>query len=340
MESQPDMGSYEQKNRVVQANREVLHQLRQLADAPSQVTHLGAQVDDPAMENYQNVARLAVAHARLLDQSGQSERALDAYLDGLAYAEQAMRGGNTLHLTFNFMSSVIIFQHVPTLIPKLSAQDASRGAQRLKKLLEREYPLHELFTQEFREQLTGWERSIKGMAVRGFRLDLPKSPVESAMLYRPKAPIIQAALQYANQCIENAKLPYPKQSVIPLPPVLESLPEGMRVVRTPEEIALHAARYFYVRTRLRLVYTALRLEAFRKTTGRYPARLSELGDSPYFTDPFSGEPFVYRPLGNAYVLYSVGPNGIDDGGTPFPEGRLHRGQPGDIGLVPNFPRTP
>ncbi len=340
MEAQPHFGTVEQKRTVVAANRDLLDMLRQLADAPCQVIQLSPQPGDPTMENYRHVARLVVAHARLLEQEGQPGRALDAYLDGLAYVENVLRGGNVLHLTFNFMSSQILFQHIPSLIPKLSAQDARRGAQRLERLLDGEYPLHDLLAQEFRTQLSGWERSIHAMAMRGFRLDLPKSPVESALLYQPKAPIIRSAVQYAQQCLQNAHQPYPQQTTIPLPPTLQSLPEGMKVVLAPEEVAQQTARYIYVRTRLRLLYTALRLEAYRKSQGRYPARLAELGDGPYFTDPFSGKPFVYRPQGATYILYSVGPNGIDDGGQPFPEGRLRRDQPGDLGLVPNFPPRP
>ncbi len=32
------------------------------------------------------------------------------------------------------------------------------------------------------------------------------------------------------------------------------------------------------------------------------------------TDPFSGMPFIYRPNGDSFLLYSVGRNGTDDGG--------------------------
>jgi hypothetical protein len=31
-------------------------------------------------------------------------------------------------------------------------------------------------------------------------------------------------------------------------------------------------------------------------------------------DPFTGKPFLYRPQGIGYLLYSVGPNGKSDGG--------------------------
>jgi hypothetical protein len=31
-------------------------------------------------------------------------------------------------------------------------------------------------------------------------------------------------------------------------------------------------------------------------------------------DPFSGRPLIYRPDGEGYQLYSIGPDGKDDGG--------------------------
>ena len=33
------------------------------------------------------------------------------------------------------------------------------------------------------------------------------------------------------------------------------------------------------------------------------------------SDEFTGEPYVYRRVAEDYVLYSVGPNGRDDGGV-------------------------
>lgn len=339
LEKQPDYGSIEQKQAVVQANREVLDKLHRLIEAPSQVTRLYAVTGDPTMEDYRHLARLVVAEGKMFEQQAQYGRALDTYIDGLVFTEKVMRGGNTLHLVFNFAASIVIFQAIPSIIPHLSAEQAQHGAQRLERLLKEEYPLHELLTQEFREQLIGWKRTADGMAMRGFRLDFPKSQPEKELLFRPKAPITRAAQQYVQQWIEQVKRPYPEQQVIEYPPALASMPEGM-VVRAPSELALHIARYTYVRTRLRLLYTALRLEAYRKARGCYPASLKDLGNSPYFIDPFSNKPFVYRPQGNGYVLYSLGPNSIDDGGTPFPEGKLNRAQPGDIGLVPNFPSRP
>ncbi|MBN1506283.1 MAG: hypothetical protein JW955_05530 [Sedimentisphaerales bacterium] len=32
-------------------------------------------------------------------------------------------------------------------------------------------------------------------------------------------------------------------------------------------------------------------------------------------DPLTKQPFAYRPTGDSIILYNVGPNGIDEGGT-------------------------
>lgn len=339
LEQLPDYGSTAQKQEVVQANRDLLRQIRQTLTLPAQVTHLDYQPGDPTTDNYRQTARLFTAEAKLLEQQGKYRQALDAYLDGFTYLHKILNGGNVLHLTHYFLGHTVLFEAIPSLLTKLSASEAEHGARRLEGILRTEYPLATLIAQDFRSWLTGWQRTVRGQSMRGFRLDLPQSDLERRTLYMPKAPLSQAAQQYAQQWIETAGKPYPEQQIVPYPPALQKLGTDL-VVRSPEDIALHIARYTYVRARLRLLYTALRLEAYRKAKGRYPARLSDMGNSSYFIDPFSNKPFVYRPQGDRYVLYSVGPNTIDDGGAPFPEGKLRKDQPGDLGLVPYLPRRP
>lgn len=73
-------------------------------------------------------------------------------------------------------------------------------------------------------------------------------------------------------------------------------------------------------TKMRLVKTAVALERYRKALGRFPAKLSAL--QPRFlkklpVDLFTEKPFHYKPAKRSYLLYSVGPNGKDDGGKPL-----------------------
>jgi hypothetical protein len=73
----------------------------------------------------------------------------------------------------------------------------------------------------------------------------------------------------------------------------------------------------------RLVDLALAAAAYRAKNGRYPSKAEEL--APGFipavpTDPFSGSPLVMRPVDGGMLLYSVGPDGHDDGGAEYRTG--------------------
>jgi hypothetical protein len=72
----------------------------------------------------------------------------------------------------------------------------------------------------------------------------------------------------------------------------------------------------------RLAQLALAALAFRAKKGAFPARLDELvpahlGRVPL--DPFDGKPLRLKRDGKDLVLYSVGPDGIDDAGNPWSE---------------------
>jgi hypothetical protein len=67
----------------------------------------------------------------------------------------------------------------------------------------------------------------------------------------------------------------------------------------------------------RLLVAELALRCAQSELGHPPARLNDLVTN-YLSrvpqDPFTGQPLVYRPQSTNWLLYSVGPDGIDDGG--------------------------
>jgi hypothetical protein len=74
-----------------------------------------------------------------------------------------------------------------------------------------------------------------------------------------------------------------------------------------------------------LLLVTLALHAFQLEQGHSPAALTELVPT-YMKklpdDPFAVQgTFKYRVKGQSYVLYSVGPDGKDDGGTPIDDVR-------------------
>ena len=82
-----------------------------------------------------------------------------------------------------------------------------------------------------------------------------------------------------------------------------------------------------------LLLTALALRAYRLEHGAYPGTLARL--SPAYlkqmpSDPFAANgPLHYKHQGINYVLYSVGPDGRDDGGRPIFDATKPAPQPGE-----------
>lgn len=62
-----------------------------------------------------------------------------------------------------------------------------------------------------------------------------------------------------------------------------------------------------------MVRLACGIEVYRQVQGSYPSSLEQLGETA-IVDPLSGVPFVYRREGEHFILYSIGPDGVDNGG--------------------------
>lgn len=85
------------------------------------------------------------------------------------------------------------------------------------------------------------------------------------------------------------------------------------------------------------LHLAFALAAYRQDHGVYPRTLDALAPS-YLArvpaDLFSGQPLVYRPPADGYLLYSVGINGKDE------EGRSYEDEPPGDDLTVRMPPQP
>jgi hypothetical protein len=61
---------------------------------------------------------------------------------------------------------------------------------------------------------------------------------------------------------------------------------------------------------------ALALKVYHSEHGRYPDSLAETADDGWTlpTDPFTGDPVRYRPVGDGFIVYGLGPDMADDNG--------------------------
>lgn len=93
---------------------------------------------------------------------------------------------------------------------------------------------------------------------------------------------------------------------------LDELTGRTRIERAKRQTELNSHR-----ARLRMLTCSLAIRLYELEHGAPPSELSEL--TPDFLDdlpldPFNGEPFVYRRSDKGFQIYSVGPDGRDDGG--------------------------
>lgn len=321
------------QRKALAKNAELLKQFHSLVGRPSVVTALEPGVDFVAAWDFPHLSRLLVLEAKsYLPQ--QPDRALNTLLDGLTFTSDVSRGGATLHVVQSYMAATPLVEALPDVISRLSASSCEKGAERIKRIVEARFPLSDIFENERRVRVGALVRNFQPMATRIFRFQIPFNSYEWAYLVKPKTAAVEGVNRYLLAWGEQAKRGPTEITPPPEPTELKGLMNDETL--SARNFGTMALRYYWIDARLRLLYTALRLEAYRKKSGRYPPSLSTLGSDPLFTDPFSGRPLVYRSSGNSYTLYSVGPNGEDDGGTPFREGGMNRDEKGDLLLQPTF----
>jgi hypothetical protein len=146
-----------------------------------------------------------------------------------------------------------------------------------------------------------------------------------------------AYLRWSTALVEIAKLPTETHRerlqqltapVQPLPSVIESLARG-----ADWEMLARASAFNGLHAELRCATAALAAERYRLAEHRWPERLDALVPR-YLAvvpiDPFDGRPLRLRRLPDGLVIYSVGPDQVDDGGRVD---RKHPDQPGtDLGF--------
>jgi hypothetical protein len=152
--------------------------------------------------------------------------------------------------------------------------------------------------------------------------------IGSGSLTRQRAAVLRAY----NDLIEAAKLP-PVQAQARLQQAMTTLRGSSQPGAIREFLNPWAAQRSQQHALLRSAVVALAAERFRQQHGRWPETLDAL--VPAFLpevplDPHDGMPLRYRRLPTGVLIYSVGPDAIDNGGNLDRQGRMMGGV--DIGV--------
>ncbi|MDY0170143.1 MAG: hypothetical protein RBS80_26600 [Thermoguttaceae bacterium] len=147
-----------------------------------------------------------------------------------------------------------------------------------------------------------------------------------ACVFRPVFHFDHAAyLGVMHAYTRNAVEPYSEADAALVEELLNNVPRYCVFTRIlVPALSQIKGRHFGMVARARITRAGLAALRYRRKHGAYPPSLAAV-EARDFTDPFSGEPLIYRGAPKGFAVYSVGMNLADDGGAPAEDG-----QSGDI----------
>jgi hypothetical protein len=286
----------------------------------------------PYLRTLRATARVLNFEATVDASEGNPDGVVQATLDAVQMGAQIPKGGLLIHMLVGTACEAMGRRPLWENLDSLDPAQCKAAIERMQRVESEEVPFGDIVASE-RDMGDRHLKSAAGSPT--WKTDLIKDmqdPTERAEIM--SAPANVGALQpaydsYMNALIAASRVPYgaPRPAVPALDPGLAWL--------IPD---YGQSRYRYVlnETQNALLITALAVTAYHQNHGRYPESLEALAPA-YLPsvpiDPFSaGFPLRYRLSGGSPVLYSVGPDGKDDGGTPIaPAGQTPQQQStGDI----------
>ncbi len=149
----------------------------------------------------------------------------------------------------------------------------------------------------------------------------PLGPTGDVFIYRAQARACQAeCLRLDTEMVEIARRPPEEQQarLKALAPPAHQLPVLLRALSGEEDGPKMAWAFQRAKAELCCAATALATERYRLAKGRWPERLDELVPD-YLPavpgDPFDGKPLRLRRMDDGIMIYSIGTDGVDNGGN-------------------------
>ena len=324
--------SIQQKAKLVGRNQVALKKLREgLRYEYRQPFNYGPDVPCPEYAQFRNLARLLRLEAQVKAARGDWVGAVSASQDGLMMGELIAHGDEIGQLT-RIACQSIVRSSIWNAIPRLTAAQAKAAARRMAGIEKKRFPLDDTLRLERDGNLLWFQDLFTGKSKGPYINDWPKRPDYT------KAKLMNDYSAFMDQCIRNVRLPYASKPVFP--EVKQSRNPLMAAADLPADIMMAIVTTMVDRmwfsdvlcqTRNGLLTATLALQAYREDHGGYPQKLSDLapdylGKVPDDLFALKG-PLRYRRDRVRYVLWSVGPDGKDDGGKPVADPKAKANAP-------------
>ncbi len=276
-----------------------------------------------------SLGRAATERARVQADAGDFNAATQSALDAIEIGAVIQNGAVHMNMLVGIAIEQIGRTELAHWRKNLTATQAMRAAQRLERIEAAHTELMAIESEEKWLALASLRGIFQDAEWKKFRAGQPNSwsrafktdGWEKQLRKTSDAQIEANLVAKLDADIARAQEPY-APNLLRLPDAADPL---SALLAGSANLARMRLNYEKNRAENRLLLTALALQAFSKATGQYPQSLNQL--VPQFLkgvplDPFApNAPLIYQKQGQKFMLYSVGPDGSDDGGVPMePEG--------------------
>ncbi|MCE5324057.1 MAG: hypothetical protein ABFD46_06110 [Armatimonadota bacterium] len=296
----------------------------------------------PPFPKFRNMGRLLKLDGRLKAALGDWKGSMDSYLDVVEFSIDIHKGGNDFSLLVGTSIRSLVAQDIWDSAKKLNRAEAKAAARRLEKLMAGKPDFTEvlencsLSTQvEMMPILesSDWRKYVPMIALN----DRTDWKDRARLLTCTKSQVLNNYKNFMDQYIDSVS----KGSYTAHIKVTPNYPYGKEMVDLYDRIWFDYTYKTEARNALLLV--SLALQAYHSDHGNYPSRLQDLVPAYLSTipkDPFNTKrPLIYKKTAKGYLLYSVGPDGVDNGGNPVCDSRykmpqdrylIHQDSKGDM----------
>lgn len=305
-----------EKDQVLADTRQGLATLREgfnypyMAPANRSFKHLY-----PEYSKERDLARYLRFAAQTHAAHGDWSVAAECDLDALRLGTDPPHGASLIGMLVGVAIQSIGRSQLWESIPHLNAAQARSATARMTQIVLRKTSLADTIQEEKWSVLAGLQEVFQQA---NWRKELTESLGGNTRLawqlyFANKNDLLQGYAAYMDKLIAEARKPYPERKSLPEPTGILSIfspvfaKVGQKVIVNDTENAL--------------ILTALALHAYKAEHGAYPVTLTAL--VPSYLPNIPADPFAvatslrYKNRGEKYLLYSIGPDGKDDGGRPI-----------------------
>lgn len=271
----------------------------------------------PYHADFRGMARAMMLEVQIYEEKEQWAKAMEVRLDILKLGLDVAKGGNHLSSLVSIAIMAIGAQNSEDTLSSLSETEARSALTRLETISQKPFT----FAQTFQETKWATIASIQELERKyktAWRKELYKMMEFEPLANNPPTAegMLAQIIEFHDK--ETIRFSKPYSAHLPVTP----LPKDLTAAAT----GLVFSQFFFHHTLAQVSFVEmlklrLALRAYYAKSKTYPFTLQELVEGGYLkalpTDSFAKDgQFRYKKQGKEFLLYSVGPDGVDDRGKP------------------------